>query len=484
MSDTTYVQHTGYQCTFQDYDVTKQFDSIVGLDSHMASVRPGMILEGNGVRNGVFNPIPLPRSPLTLSIDLPIKNPTRTITNPNSATIQQAIAELQAEADAELSADALRSSFTHTTQVVESLEDAAFFFGVDLKYSGPLFSAGMSASFEQTRTAGTQSFAVKHVEELYTITLADDAIAKESDFFAPSVSLADIQALEAVGQLGPDNPPVYVKSVTFGRAVLATAQAQQQFDSQELGLTVQGGAFGVSADAKYTNAYKTLASSSSFQLLALGGSAAEAQKALAAAQITDIFGAARAGTAVPLYYKMHFLEGARKPAKVGSATKYTAEECAPVGAEPCGTTCAAGWTWNGTLCTESAIYGGTASVWDSSGLHAGGGFTVPAPTFASAAYVCVDAGYQDGGIFDDGQHAFDVYCGGLRMNVNRNEITGNGGARHKRWCWDNVPVNTVCSVDNLGGGWTPIFQGAGRVNVAFSTQSMETASRCYADQWQ
>jgi hypothetical protein len=181
---------------------------------------------------------------------------------------------------------------------------------------------------------------------------------------------------------------------------------------------------------------------------------------------------------------MQFLQGPRKPAKVGSATEYTAEECAATGPEPCGTTCASGWTFDGTSCKVAKSDGAAVSVWDDHGLHQSAPWAVPAPAFADTARVCVDAGYQDGGIFDDGQHAFDVYCGGLRMNVNRNEITGNGYAHHKTWCWDGVPVNTACGVDNLGGGWTPIFQGAGRVNVAFSTQTYSTAPRCYSDQWQ
>jgi hypothetical protein len=298
-----------YRCKTQEYDVTQQHERVLGLSAAHASVKPGMLLQGNGVQNGVFRAVPVRRAPITISIDLPLKNPVRRIDDPSSDSIQAGIASLQSDADAELSS--LRSNFTHTTEVVDSFEQATFGFGVDLKYAGPLVSAGLKTSFEQSSEAGHHQFAVKHIEELYTITFSDDRIATEADFFASDVTAADIAKLESGDVIGAANPPTFVKSVTYGRIVFATASVDKVYDSKAFSLAVNGGAFGFSGETSVRVQYKTMASSASFKVLALGASVDEAKAALAQAKMQDMFGAAKATTAAPLYNDIHFVKSPR-----------------------------------------------------------------------------------------------------------------------------------------------------------------------------
>jgi hypothetical protein len=395
----------------------------------------------------------------------------REVTNPNSANIQAAIASLQLQVDAELTSQQLRSNFTHSVQRVESFEDASFYFGVDLKYSGPLASAGLSTTFESQRGAGDQYWAVKHIEEMYTITFADDAFTTLEDFFPDGQGQAQLAKLALAGLIDADNPPVFVKSVTFGRLVMATSVAHQQYITKDFDLTLEGGGFGFSGDTSISDAYKNLASSASFQLLALGGTAEEAASALHNAKIEDMFGPAQAKTAQALYYSLRFAQGERRVAKVGSTTTYTEQTCGQC------VTCPDGWTFD-TDCKLAQHDAGQATVWEDNGLHTSGGFSVPSGAGVEKARLCIDAHYNTGGLADNADHAFDVYCGNYRMAVARNEVTGNNYAHHKQWCWDDLPVGTSCGADNLGTNWTPWPQGAGKVDITFTVDYYSGSPTC------
>lgn len=475
-----------YRCKAQDYDVTEQFDRVLGLGAAHASVKPGMLLQGNGVQNGVFRPIPLRRAPITISIDLPIKNPVRRIDDPTSDSIQAAIASMQADADAEL--PSLRSNFTHTTEVVDSFDQATFAFGVDLKYAGPLVSAGLKTTFDQSREAGRQQFAVKHIEELYTITFSDERIATEADFFAPDVTAADVRKVEAGGMLGPSNAPTFVKSVTYGRLVLATASMTNQFDSKSFATAVSGGALGFSGDASVKDQYKAIASSASFNVLALGASTDEAKAALADARIQDMFGAARARTASPLYYDIHFVKSPRLTAKIGSTTRYTAQQCSlvPKACVP-GGACASGWTNDGAgTCRIAASASSSVDIYDRDwklNLNPPGySYRLPSISGAESTTVCINAKRTGGGLYNDGTRAFDVVCGAARRTVYRNELWANNSSG-VTWCW-TVPVATSCDVEALGDVWTPWAQSAGEASVSFSVTEQSAPTRCYASSWQ
>jgi hypothetical protein len=464
-----------YVCTSQTYDVTKSFDRVLGLGAQHATAKPGMLVQGRGVLEGQFLPVPLRRSPITISVDLPLTQASRHIENPSLDTIQQAISDLQRDIDAEV--EVLRSSFTHSLQLVESSEDASLYFGVDLSFSAPLWSAGLKSTFSSTRTLDTHYLAVKHIEELYTITFSDDLIATETDFLHPGVTPELIRQLEEDGVLGDENPPTYVKSITYGRIVLATAKIVEQLDTRELELIVSANGFGFDGDVEYETRYQQLASSLDFKVLALGASTAEAAAALSQAKIEDMFGEARATTAVPLYYTLNFVRSPRRPAKIGSTTTYTTQECVPTGSKrPCARQCPVGWVDSGTQCASpdgAALgtvvvrsYGGSTTE----ATPLGAVFPVTdAEALATTAKACATAVYNNGGIWNNpNEVGYTMGCGNNARIVNRSEAWA--WKTPQTFCWD-VPAGDKCGVLSTGGGnWTPGGQDDGQNTVTFAVQ--------------
>ncbi len=487
--------HAAYSCTYKTYDVTKDFDRILGLGASHASAKPGILLQGKGVLNGQFDTIQLPRSPIVISVELPIRNPRRTIENPSVDTIQAAVAALQRDIDAELTE--LHSTFMHSTKLVDSFEETAFFFGVNLSYKGPLVQAGLDSAFHSNRSAESHVMAVKHIEELYTITFSDELLRDEGAFLASSVTDADLARLESEGVIGQENPPAYVKSVTYGRIILATAAFTSEANTRQLEAGVNATYGGLDLNLRMSDTYKNLAQSAHFDVLALGGTTAEALAALRAASIDKMFGPARATTAEPLYYTINWLKSPRPTAKVGSTTTYTTRECVPTGgSEPCRIACPAGWSevaGQGTCVSSYGATLGEPKVWGDGHGHMnatplGMTFRVADPNnLATAAKVVWSSVYASGGIWNDpSKYGFTVSCGGgFTRRVSRAEAWNwrPGPAI----TWEPVPAGEACGVSqvNSNDSWTPGLQGDGTVLVPMRVESFSRPvfapgdSRCY-----
>ena len=94
---------------------------------------------------------------------------------------------------------------------------------------------------------------------------------------------------------------------------------------------------------------------------------------------------------------------------------------------------------------------------------------------------------RSGGIWNDGELAYFVGCGGSTRRINRNQICPNNNCNPNSvsGCWDGVAAGSSCSVHTLGPGWTPTFQGAGTNSVTFSVSTFNRPlfedgdPRCY-----
>lgn len=479
ISEPVFDAHQGYECEYQSYDVTESYDRVLAVGALHSEVVPGALLQGGEARKGVYNTIPAARSPVTVSVNVPIANPVRVIENPTVANLQAAIAAIQADIDAELDVVPVQA-LDHETEVTESFEEASTFFGVDLDFSAPLVNVGIDTVFDHEHEVGNTSFSLRHVEELFTITFTAEEQPTPTSFFADDVTLEQLEELETAGYFGPENPPVFVKSVSYGRVVLASAATTHQYDSDAFAALINANALGSGASVETQHAYQQLAEQAQFKLLAMGVTSEDALAALHGAKIEDMFGPASALAAVPLYYEMHFMTGTRPTAKLGDAMHYTEQRCYPTGPEPCEWACGVDWSpVDLETCTQSGGgVSGNFQIWDENWmLNVNGSFAVPHPTDAVDARVCGSAQRTDGGIWNDGNIGFTVNCGNFSRAITRAELWSGVG-----WCWDGVPVDTACWI-TPGDVWTPAFQNAGWALATLSVDHYETPTRCYADEW-
>jgi thiol-activated cytolysin len=275
--------------------------------------------------------IGLRRSPLSLSIDLALENPSRRVEDPNSASLQDAIASLQREADTRLgNLDVIPAQISFQAKEAYSFEQAMLDAGISVKYSAVLASGSVGASLRQSSQSQSKTVIVKLFQPMYTISFADDALAAPADFFAGSVSQDDFDQQVRLGTMGPGNQPCYVQSVSYGRMLVYTATSSEAQSSSELKLALEASYGAYSGSANMTQRQRELVSNSSIEVQVFGGTQEDATSTIRdIIRSGDYSGFLRpvpATTAVPLSYRINDMKN-RQAAVIGDATKYTIQTC-------------------------------------------------------------------------------------------------------------------------------------------------------------
>jgi len=323
-----------YRCNVVQYDMKRNFDSIVAVGANATALKPGMLVQGNGVKDGSLSTIGLKRSPLLLSVNLALDTPSRRVDVPTSSSIQDAIASLQREADTRLgSIPVVPAMINFKVQQAYSFSQAMLSAGISLSYDAVFANGSVSSTFNQNSSVQSHSVVVKLLQPMYTISFADDEMAEPGDFFAEDVTQADFDRQRELGTMGPGNLPCYVQSVTYGRMLVYTMTSTEATSSQELQLAVQASYGAWEGSGQVDTRQKQLVNNSTIQVQVFGGTQQDQLDAIKTALHTGDFSAflteVPATTAVPLSYRINDLKN-RQPAVIGDATKFSIKECEAV----------------------------------------------------------------------------------------------------------------------------------------------------------
>lgn len=314
-------------CKRVQHDISKNHEEILNLGGSESALKPGIMLQGNLFRSGTLATIPLARSPITLSIDLAVKVTNVTVPNPTTATIQQAVADLQTQAG-NLTSN-LPAMVSYTRSEVNSMDQLSYSVGAALSYSGVINSVNFDASFKAQKTERIHTVVAKLYQPMYTISFADDEKALAQDFFAPSVTIDNLKDQEAVGNIGPTNQPVFVSSVTYGRMVIFTASSTSVESSADISAALDASIAKYKASAKISVAQQRTLDSLTTTVLAIGGNSGDVSSAITSGDFSKLFSNPDPSSAVPLTYVVKNLGGSRPTAKLGDVRTFVTEECTP-----------------------------------------------------------------------------------------------------------------------------------------------------------
>ena len=319
------------RCETVEYVRKQNFDNLIAVGANSTALKPGMLVQGRGVRDGALSVIGLKRSPLSLSIDLALEDPSREVLDPNSASIQDAVASLQRDADTRLgNLDVVPANISFQAKEAYSFEQAMLDAGISLKYSAILASGSVGASIRQSSSTQSSTVVVKLFQPMYSISFADDALAEPADFFHESVTEENFATQVQLGTMGPSNQPCYVQSVTYGRMLVYTATSSAAESASELRLALEASYGAFSGSANSTERQRELVSNSTIEVQVFGGTQEDATTTLRnIIKSGDYSGFLRpvpSTTAVPLSYRINDLKN-RQAAVIGDATKYTIQTC-------------------------------------------------------------------------------------------------------------------------------------------------------------
>ena len=174
----TMSQNSTNDCAFHEIPVP-----VVAKDD----IWPGVLLSGNSIRSGAPAPVPVRgRPPITVSIDVHIANPTRTVEDPNSATVAKAVGDLIREADSRIGSDKLDlipAQVECKCSEAYSLEQSLIHVGISASCAGDF--ASLSGAFDYSKNQEHRSVIGLMIQKLFTVSISDDLFDQPSEFSDP-----------------------------------------------------------------------------------------------------------------------------------------------------------------------------------------------------------------------------------------------------------------------------------------------------------
>ena len=204
VDSTEVVDGTTYECVTTHYSLTQTPERLVTLNPDVEVLWVGSLLQGSGYVGGLGSLAELPirqRGPLTLAIDLLTGENTRTVADPDLASVGSAIGDLiQTASDAGHRAG---SRIAYNEVSYHTLAEAALKLGFSAAYSGVTASAELAASVSVEKT----SIMVTFTQQMFTVSQVLPQTPGE--MFSSAFTEDLLQEQVSRGRLGPNNLPVY-----------------------------------------------------------------------------------------------------------------------------------------------------------------------------------------------------------------------------------------------------------------------------------
>jgi hypothetical protein len=318
------VSGSSYRCTSTPYSITRTPEEIVTLNPDSEILWPGALLQGQGYLQGIGSLQELPirqRAPLTLSIDLLTDGTTQTVESPELASVTQAVGSLiQAAHDR---GHVSGSNIYYTNERVYSYDQVALKLGVSAKYTGVEAGANLSASLSSEKTSITAYF----IQRMFTVS----AVLPQTpgEFFSDDFSQELLQEQVDRGRIGPDNLPVFVSNIVYGRILMFTFTSSSQSDSVAATVNVLVESSGTSAGANLSASQQAIVQNAQISVVTVGGDAANALALIRSGDLSQFFASDSPLTAArPISYTVRNL-GDNSVARFSETTQYSLTECVP-----------------------------------------------------------------------------------------------------------------------------------------------------------
>ncbi|WP_230971344.1 thiol-activated cytolysin family protein [Nitrogeniibacter aestuarii] len=325
VGDPSKSTENGYECVSQDYDISKTPDELVMFSDKDADVLwPGALVQGQKFLDGKFEALPLAQlAPTRLTVDLSIPEPYVEVPSPTKANMQAAIGTLVKRAE---STPVPTQASYHVTEAFSS-QQSLLDMNLSAKYLGQQAKAALSFQSSQE----THTVFAYFVQKMFTVSVPTPRTP--SEYFAPgAITMDHIQDQAELGRIGPDNPPLYVSSVSYGRILLFRMTSTSSQTDMEAAISYAYDAKVAHGDASLEAKYKTILSSSDISVVPYGGPWESAAQLIRSANLKDYFSdkVPPLSTAPAISYKLSTLIDGSE-ARVAEATRYTQKTCQKVG---------------------------------------------------------------------------------------------------------------------------------------------------------
>jgi len=252
---------------YEVHDCVDNIESVVYLGANDDIIWPGSLIKGERAHFFVYDPIVVPRSPVTLSISLEGSNAgeslVEVVQNPKLSTTRQGISNL------------LKSSLLEGTNVpakVEFTYDQVFnqshmsmYINSDISYG----VGSLDAAFDWDSVSKKTKIVAKYKQIYYSIDM--DTPQTPAKLFASDISASELKQAMPAGCM-----PLYVAGVSYGMMAIMTIETD--FSLDQMGLAIDA-AYSGTADVELETGFtaREMMESSSIRIVVYGGSTAGLQ---------------------------------------------------------------------------------------------------------------------------------------------------------------------------------------------------------------
>lgn len=318
-----------YDCTTTPYSLTRTPEAIVTLNPDSEILWPGVLLQGDGHLRGIGSLAELPireRAPLTVSVDLLTAENNRTVANPTLATVNQAVGELIEIAHNAGHQAGSRIYFDQVT--THSVDEAALRMGFSASY----YDVGIKANLAASISAESRTVTASFTQQMFTVSTV--LPSSPGDMFSDAFTEARLQREIQLGRMGPDNLPVFVSNVVYGRMLVfsLTSNRSETEIQSALSAIYNGGEFSAELSAEA----RALLEQAEINVVAVGGDAASAEALIRTGNLGAYFEEdAPLTSARPISYTIRNLAD-NTIATVSETTDYSLQTCIPEDVEATG----------------------------------------------------------------------------------------------------------------------------------------------------
>jgi hypothetical protein len=322
---TEWVGDARYECEVTPYSITANPREIVMFDPDSNILWTGALLQGDGYVDGIGSLQELPirqRAPVVISLDLLTTDNMRVVDDPTLATVHQAVGELIALAESRGLQPA--GSVFYEKEESFSAEQSALDLGLSARYMG----SSVKSTLSMDRAADEHSVTAYFVEKAFTVSMVLPQLP--GDVFSDEFTADVLEAQQALGRIGPQNLPVYVSNVTFGRILMFSMTSTESVSDMEatLNAVYAGGSFG--AEGNLSIEQRDMLQNARIQVVTVGGNSSNALALIRSGELGAYFEeSADLSSYRPISYTVRNL-GDNSIAKVSETTSYNITECTAI----------------------------------------------------------------------------------------------------------------------------------------------------------
>jgi len=302
-----------YSCDVFERNLVEVIDDFVSVETNEGVIWPGAMIQGKSLETGDLKLITAnqKRAPITLTTDLTLDKTSVTI-DPNSVNARQAIADFMIAAGKMPEGSQSAGNMYFRVEEAINFEQSMRQMGVSAGFTEPQYNAGLegSLSVEKNRSSKTHTVVAKFLQEMFTVRVADDLIPTPADFFTSDFSSADLENMQNTGEIGEDNIPIYIESVTYGRILLFSSTSENVASANDLALALEGSmADYAKIDGEYNGEHQEIMSSARHKIFSAGGTDKAANEVIGNLDWSKFFVESPASTAVPISFKARTVNG-------------------------------------------------------------------------------------------------------------------------------------------------------------------------------